>query len=55
LAKLALQENLNLIRSGDIHRRAMLGEDDFLGQDAADDVKEDLKFELADSRGFRRT
>ena len=26
----------------------MLGEDNSFGQDAADDVKEDLKFELAD-------
>jgi hypothetical protein len=39
-ASLALQENLTFIRTGDIHRQA-------LGQDAADNVKEDLKFELA--------
>jgi hypothetical protein len=44
---LALQENLNFIRTGDIHRQAMLGDDDSLSQDAADNVKEDLKFELA--------
>jgi hypothetical protein len=38
---------LNLIRTGDIRRQAMLGEEDSLGQDAAENVKEDLKFELA--------
>jgi hypothetical protein len=42
---LALQENLNLIRTGDIHRQTMLEEDDSLGQDAAD--KEEMKFKLA--------
>jgi hypothetical protein len=44
---LTLQENLNLIRNGDIHRKAMLGEEDSLGQEAAEKVVEDLKFELA--------
>jgi hypothetical protein len=38
---------LNLIRTGDLHRQAMLEDDNSLGQDAADNVKEDLKFELA--------
>ncbi len=38
---------MNLIPTGDIHRQAMLGGDDSLGQDAVDNVKEDLKFELA--------
>ncbi len=37
---------MNLIRTGDIHRQAMLGDDDSLGQEAADNVKEDLKCEL---------
>ena len=37
---------MNLIRTGDIHRQAMLGEEDSLGQEAADKVVENLKFEL---------
>jgi hypothetical protein len=44
---LALQENLNSIRTGDIHSQAMLGEEDSLGQEAAEKVVEDLKFESA--------
>jgi hypothetical protein len=43
---LALQENLYLIRTDDIHRQAMLGDDDSLGQEAAEKVVEDLKFEI---------
>ncbi len=38
---------MNIIRTGDIHRQAMLGDDDSLGQEAAEKVVEDLKFELA--------
>ena len=38
---------MNLIRTGDIHRKAMLGDDDSLGQEAAENVKKDLKFESA--------
>ncbi len=32
--------------SGDIHRQAMLGDDDSLGQEAAEKVAEDLKFRV---------
>jgi hypothetical protein len=44
---LALQEKLNLFQTGNIHRQAMLGADDSLDKDAADNAKEDLEMELA--------